>query len=277
MTLTVDRMAQILVEEMTGQEHPEDTPNARTFRDSLQADLALAKERGWEVAIPSEWEVDTEELDDVSLDDLDLKSAPDSGPDFFHQTKTTATEWLAAEGLAPPPGVTTELPAWMIEEIDQQLRTVFEQEFWEKISQTTQADIGQFLEKGLKEGWSTQKIADEIRAAGGLGFEYYKRRSENIAATESGNVLNAARKGAMDQLQTELAGVATVMPEWRSVLGNTTRDDHADLDGVFADANGLWDLGGVKIPWPGHHSLPPEQRCRCKCTIINQLGPPPGF
>jgi hypothetical protein len=59
---------------------------------------------------------------------------------------------------------------------------------------------------------------------------------------------------------------------WLSVLGNTTRDAHADLDGVMADADGLWDLNGVKIPWPGHVSLPASDRCNCQCTIVTEFG-----
>jgi hypothetical protein len=50
---------------------------------------------------------------------------------------------------------------------------------------------------------------------------------------------------------------------WLSVLGNTTRDTHAALDGVPEDSEGLWNLGGVDIPWPSHVSLPPDERINC--------------
>lgn len=50
---------------------------------------------------------------------------------------------------------------------------------------------------------------------------------------------------------------------WLSVLGTTTRATHAMLDGVPADEDGLWELGGVRVPWPGHWSLEAGERCNC--------------
>ena len=38
-------------------------------------------------------------------------------------------------------------------------------------------------------------------------------------------------------------------------------------NGNASDGDDKWELGGVKIPWPAHFSLPPEERSNCLCTI----------
>jgi hypothetical protein len=101
--------------------------------------------------------------------------------------------------------------------------------------------------------------------------EFYHNRGQNIARTESGNALNGARSAAMDRLQEEVPGLKT-KKTWMSVLGTTTRDSHAELDGVPADEDGMWNLAGYDVPWPGHWSLPPSERCNCQCTIVEGWG-----
>lgn len=87
----------------------------------------------------------------------------------------------------------------------------------------------------------------------------------------SGNALNGARSAAMDRLQEEVPGLRT-KKTWMSVLGTTTRDSHANLDGVPASRNGTWLLDGYEIPWPAHFSLPPGSRCNCQCSLVQSWG-----
>jgi len=96
--------------------------------------------------------------------------------------------------------------------------------------------------------------------------------ADGVYTGNSGNALNGARKGVMDQLQADLGDRVPMKAIWMSVLGNTTRDTHAALDGVPADKNGLWYLGGMMVPWPGHYSLPAGERCQCQCSIYTELG-----
>jgi len=202
----------------------------------------------------------------------------------FSSTKTTtATEWLMQQdmddlldgmpSLFPsnmPFGILTELPKPYREKIVSSLRESFKQDYWDEIAATTEGDANRILERGLQEGRSIQDMAKDIREA--LGEEYYKNRATNIARTESGGALNAARRDAMDQLSQDLGEKVPMRPVWLSVLGNTTRDTHAALDGVPADRDGLWDLAGYMIPYPGHHSLPPEEKCNCRCSIFTEFG-----
>jgi hypothetical protein len=84
--------------------------------------------------------------------------------------------------------------------------------------------------------------------------------------------LNGARKDSVAKLQEELGDEVPMKQTWLSVLGNTTRADHANLDGVPENKKGLWNLGGTMIPWPAHISLPPDQRCNCQCSLTISFG-----
>lgn len=199
---------------------------------------------------------------------------------------TTATRWLAenpgdwdellevvaAEGL--PIGLMTEIPPWMQASITEQLDASFSQPYWAKVSQTTAGDAERFLRTGLAEGQSIRQMSVGLRehfAEG--GFRYARARAENIARTESGNALNGARDAALTGLKDELGEAGQfLMKSWLSVLGNTTRATHADLDGVPADGDGLWNLSGTMIPWPAHWSLPVGERANCQCTIDTEFG-----
>ena len=76
----------------------------------------------------------------------------------------------------------------------------------------------------------------------------------------------------MDQLAEELGPQVPIKATWLSVLADTTRDTHAMLDGVPADADGLWNLSGYMVPWPSHTSLPAGERINCMCTILEEFG-----
>lgn len=201
---------------------------------------------------------------------------------------TTATEWLAAHSDTPedleellesfgrrglPINLITELPEGVRREILSQLRQTFQQPYWDDISVTTAGDAERVLKQGLTEGWSIRRMADEMAASLG-GDKYALMRGTLIARTESANALNASRKGTMDALKADMPPEAAnvLIPTWLSALADTTRPEHADLDHVPADADGLWNLAGFLVPYPGHFSLPAEQRCNCLCTVIMEFG-----
>ena len=87
-----------------------------------------------------------------------------------------------------------------------------------------------------------------------------------VARTESTDALNAGHNSAIIRTGQD-TGIATEK-EWLSVMGDTTRRDHASADGQTVSADGNFNVGGYAAPWPGHHSLPPGQRCNCLCTSI---------
>ena len=206
---------------------------------------------------------------------------------IFNRKQTTATEWLekhpdeydellgtfegTAIGTAANIRFMSEIPAWMKRAIMEELAISFSQDYWRDISITTQGDAEKILEKGLLKGWSIRRMAREMESSLG-GTAYARKRATKIAITESGNALNGVRVASIDQLTSELGPVIPMKKAWISVLGDTTRDSHADLDGVPEDDEGLWNLDGVRVPWPAHYTLPPENRCNCLCSVITELG-----
>lgn len=199
---------------------------------------------------------------------------------------STASEWLREhledldklgelmEAAGLPVEAWTDLPEWMKRNIAEQLRESFAQDYWDSIHEATLGDAERVLEHGLQEGYSVDRMAEEIAHSLQEDTRKYALiRGRLIARTEMGNALNGARRGVMDSLIDEIPELSEHMrPEWVSVLGTTTRRSHAALDGVPADEDGMWELAGVRVPWPGHWSLPPEERCNCQCSIVMSFG-----
>lgn len=189
------------------------------------------------------------------------------------ERKSTASDWLDQMGIDLPEGLSAELPGPIKTEIAEALADSFQQPFWNKIAGTTKGDVERVLRQGLREGESMQMVAEKISR---IGPEYSYNRGMLIARTEAGHALNSARNMSYEQFKEDMGEAGTMLNKsWLSVLGNTTRDAHAALDGVFADENGMWNLDGIWIPWPGHYELPPHQRCNCRCSIMTEFGAPP--
>ena len=185
--------------------------------------------------------------------------------------ESTATAWLESAEQSIPPGVSTEFPPWMIDEIREVMGETFAQPYWEKISASTGGDASVFIKNGLKDGKSIRTISNELKDK--FPDSYGMHRAKRVAQTESGNALNGARKAGINALNGELPAEAQLQVSWLSILGDTTRDTHADLDGTFADSEGNFRLGGVDIPWPAYHSLPAGERIWCYCTLLTEFAP----
>lgn len=199
---------------------------------------------------------------------------------------STASEWLAVNDRELPEGLDfelegeqftlqfeTEYPLWMKEEIAERLHETYEQDFWKEINTTSHSDIEKFLDVGIKDGWSINRMAREMSSSLG-GGSYGKMRGKRIARTESGHVLNAARTASIDQLKEELGPEISefIKRMWNSVLGNTTRDDHAVSDGQFENEDGNFNVGGETARWPRDIQLSAGQRANCQCFITAELG-----
>lgn len=239
---------------------------------------------------PEDWD---EELVDRTLPPLALAQGRAAsaemvaaGFDPADDTRaTTASEWLSAQDdvaledvvFSTPQGdvsmrIATEWPDWMKESIKDNMATTFEQPYWAQVNQTTHGDISNFIKRGLLDGQSIATIAGNMESELHETGIYARRRARTIARTESGNVLNAGRKSATDQLEADLEPEIKIRAEWLSALANTTRDAHANLHGVLADEDGMWSLNGVRVPWPAHWSLPAGDRANCLCTTTTSFG-----
>lgn len=196
----------------------------------------------------------TEWLDRLDEDDVDLE-------DIVYRTPYGPVAMSIA----------TEYPVWMKFLLRENIEETFYQPYWETINETTGGDIEAVLERGMLDGYSINDMAKEIEEKFG-SEEYPLSRGRNIARTEVGNALNATRSEVIDTMIEDLGMQAVIKKVWHSVLGNTTRDTHANIDGVPADKDGCWALGGIRCRWPGDPMLSAKERCNCQCTIVTEFG-----
>ena len=221
----------------------------------------------------------------MSLQDLNVELSK-SYYDRLSRTKaSTAVQWLERQGIEDiedvvfstpygdvSMGITREFPQWMKDKIQDRLNEIFVQDYWTHLNDTTLGDIEEFLRVGLRDGWSIDRMAREMAPELIEEGQYALKRGRTIARTESAYVLNSARNDAIDELISDVGDVVPMGKEWMSVLGNTTRDTHADLDGVPADKEGMWTLAGYRVRVPGDIVLPPGERCNCRCSILTSYG-----
>jgi DNA topoisomerase-1 len=195
---------------------------------------------------------------------------------FIRTKASTAARWIGAKVLKYDEmtvrtsagefsfKISTEYPKWMKRRLKELLEETFSQDYWQDINDTTSSDITSVLQRGLKDGWSITDIAQEIvdSLPGGQGDTL--SRATAIARTEAGHALNGARSAAIDDLAEEMLPYGLpIKKTWMSVLGTTTRETHADADGVPADQRGMWSIGGYDCRWPGDVMLPAHERINC--------------
>ncbi len=188
------------------------------------------------------------------------------------RTGRKATGTFELLGVDIPEGVGKMLPDWMVDQILSELSESMSQPHWKGINDTTADRVEGILIDGLSSGQSVRDIADNLMES--MPETYSRSRATLVARTESGNALNAGRDISYQRLKDELPPEASkfINKEWLSVLGSTTRADHADADGQLADEDGMFDLAGYSVPWPGHYDLPVEQRANCLCSTELNLG-----
>lgn len=185
----------------------------------------------------------------------------------LHQKLTTAEEIAERLEIDVPEGVSLQMPQWMINEAEKFMTTTFSQDYWLKIVDTVRKDIEVTLTDAITNGWSTRRIATEIRKQhGGL---YSQKRATLVARTEVGGALNSGHESGIQELEQELSMPIGKM--WLSVLGTTTRRTHGEAHGQVVPSNGLFKVGAYEVPYPAHVSLPAKERCNCQCTVISSL------
>jgi hypothetical protein len=127
------------------------------------------------------------------------------------------------------------------------------------------------LLKNLSQGKSMAQMAKDIKKAVTITYNDAIR----TVRTEGMNAINAGQ--AYSYLQAEEMGIDGG-PVWSCTKDDKTRDTHIEMDGakrVQTDEQDGWILpdgtfvegpGGYYADHPGDESLPPEERCNCRCN-----------
>lgn len=193
-----------------------------------------------------------------------LKSAKEIDPDTGETVSDFAFQELADDEVA---WITEwNLPRSVKAGIGRSVAETLSQPYWQKILETTGADIRHTLKRGIDDGWALRKIgraiAQEVGDASG-------KRGKRIADTEVTNAVNAGHK--VQAHEVEDLGLS-VIKVWVTVGDTKVRDEHLAADGQeVKGADGLFDVGGYEVEYPGHYSLPPELRIHCRCTFFTDL------
>lgn len=152
----------------------------------------------------------------------------------------------------------TNLPSIVLNAIRSQVDDILGQPYWRDINQTTRSLIIRELKIATESGMPLPNLSQVLIERFG---QINRSRADLIGRTETTGAINSGAQAAAVSM-----GVSA-RKEWLSIIDGVTRDVHAGLDGTKVSVNGNFNVGGFQVPYPGHHSLPAEHRCHCRCGI----------
>ncbi len=155
------------------------------------------------------------------------------------------------------------LPANVLAAIRNALKIIERQPYWIKIQRETQTRLTSCIREGIEAGGGLRDIVRRVHE--GLGGDEAKARAKRIARTETTASLNCGHYEARKSLIDE--GLVTGS-EWLGLADSKQRRTHAALDGTTVKGDAMFNVGGHLAPYPGHYSLPGEQRINCRCTTV---------
>lgn len=133
---------------------------------------------------------------------------------------------------------------------------------YDRLRTNSRQSIRRTLAQGMIRGESYPAMAREIgRVINGSASDAVR-----IARTEAHRIQNQAALYATDRMQ-EIG--LKVRKQWISVTDDRTRDEHAEMDGVYADDDGVFTMpDGARGDAPGnigeaHHDI------NCRCTYAD--------
>jgi SPP1 gp7 family putative phage head morphogenesis protein len=132
----------------------------------------------------------------------------------------------------------------------------------QNITETSKKLIKEVLQKGVEEGWGTDKIAREIRRVSGMEN---KRRSLTIARTEVGRAANVGKILAAKRMEVAMDKT------WSAARDERTRKSHHLAHGQTVDLDDAFEVGGVRMIAPGDPSAPAKETVNCRCSMTFKI------
>lgn len=173
---------------------------------------------------------------------------------------STASERLALMGLAPPEGVTVELPRWLRHRMERNVNELMTQDFWSNLTETTRGDMLRIITAGVIDGHSVSRMRKTIQAK---IPSYSRTRAEMVARTETTGMLNAGHQASMEAV-SEATGGAIEGKVWSTLADDRVRDDHRVIDGQERKLADMFKLGNGELAmYPGDARLTVGQRANC--------------
>lgn len=135
-----------------------------------------------------------------------------------------------------------------------------------QIEETTMNLIRRAVMDGRDEGEGFMDIAKRIYGnVAGIGNMTAKRRCRTIAKTETHTAYNYAAQLAGESTEVDME------KEWLAAEDDRTREDHSKADEQRVSLDGEFEVGGVKLRFPGDPDGPPEQIIECRCSLLQHV------
>lgn len=120
------------------------------------------------------------------------------------------------------------------------------------------------LQASYDAGDSIQKAARDMRAA---GYAHSQAAAERIARTETIRVSNAASLAAVK------TGTDLGYKVWMTSMDGRQRAEHGAADGQVVSIDGVFDVGGEALEYPGDDAGSAWNVVNCRCTVGYQDSP----
>jgi uncharacterized protein with gpF-like domain len=122
------------------------------------------------------------------------------------------------------------------------------------ISETTKEYILKIISKGVDEGWSIQRMVEEIERE-----DYLDGRVRRILRTESNRAINYGNELAADKFDYK------TQKRWIAVHDSRTRHAHLNADNQTVNQDDSFSVGGEQMQFPGDPKGSPENTINCRC------------
>jgi hypothetical protein len=122
------------------------------------------------------------------------------------------------------------------------------------ISDTTRNYIQLILDEGIREGWSIERMVQEIERA-----DYLDGRVRRILRTESNRAINYGGHLARDKWEFK------TQKRWIAVHDNRTRHAHLAANGQTVDSEAFFTVGGEQMEFPGDPEASARNTVMCRC------------
>jgi len=133
------------------------------------------------------------------------------------------------------------------------------------ISDTTREQVRAVIAKAYEDGLSVPDTASAIRDYAGFISE---SRAVLIARTEFAGLVNGGSLAA-----TSVVAEATESTYWKIWLTAPgaeypRHEDYEGLDGQTVPLDGVFDVGGEQLAYPGDPDGEPAEVCNCRCDLL---------
>lgn len=187
----------------------------------------------------------------------EITSILDKYPTEYYSEAFFRQEWKFSQFS----GVEIDFGALNFEQVSNVLDNKFDNIAIKDFTDKFGSGLKKILNNGIITGQSYQKMASELTKLSSITMDQAMR----ILRTELATSRNQATKDGYDK--AEKSGIKGEKI-WDAALDARTRQTHGHLDGVAADENGNWDLGGTpNVPYPAWGGLPAGERINCRCTL----------